>query len=96
MFLPFNFEFFFILSNCLLRMSTLDSCKSPGFLNMQEDSDAINTEAEVHNNPPGGLNNNIEQLNINTTGATGNAEFFVAATSSSLSLPSFWLERPHT
>ena len=31
-------------------MSTLDSCKSPGFLNMQEDSDAINTEAEVHNN----------------------------------------------
>ena len=28
--------------------------------------------------------------------ATGNAEFMVAAASSYLNLPSFWLEQPHT
>ena len=61
-------------------------------------------EATYHNTGDGGaIRKDFQRLNINAEvyqpphgqGTAGN-DYLAAAVSSSLSLPNFWLERPHT
>ena len=82
--------------------STPGSCKSSRLNGPQEDPDAIHT-APLDNNGTSGLGGDFRSLNTNTevyrsppTATASGNEYLAAAVSSSLNLPNFWLERPHT